>query len=372
VFAESFWSRRFNMDELGVNPGSMDIQAFSLEGGVMRSKSLSLHLTVALCASASGEFCPTGFVVQGQHISDIPQCLLEEENCWTTVQENGYMDLVVFEHQFVSTFIKHVKGLRDKLHQPHATALLVLDGHTSRLNANAMLRLACARVIVLCLPSHTTHVLQPLDSGVNKWFKERMRSHIQRHLILPQDLNMGDLCHFALEVLRSEASVVIRRSFAHVGLSPLRPEVVLSRPEVSRVPPSPAVLEVVAALKPILQDLAEARGRKQRRDAENTAVRRLRVSTRDARVLTRSETIARIKMSQEFAKVASLKRDALVAFMARMYAMGGADFLDKGRRIPVVKLRDIVYEKMKAAEQAFMDSVEERIIRDTILPSLQM
>ena len=360
------------MDELGVNPASMDIPVFTLEGDVMRSKSLNLHLTVALCASAAGEFCPSGFVVQGQHISDIPQCLLEEENCWSTVQVNGYMDSVVFEHQFTSNFIAHVNGLRVKLQQPYATALLVLDGHSSRLNANAMLRLACARVIVLCLPSHTTHVLQPLDSGVNKWFKERMRSHIQRHLILPQDFNMGDLCHYALEVLRSEASVVISRSFAHVGLSPLRPDVVLSRPEVARVAPSTAVLEVVAAIKPVLESLAVARRSKKQRDAENSAIRSLRVCTRDARVLTRSETIARIKMSQEFANVATLKRDELVEFMSKKFAMVGADFLDRGRRIPVVKLRGIVYDKIKAAELAFMDSIEERIMRETILPDLQM
>ena len=49
--------------------------------------------------------------------------------------------------------------------------LLIQDGHSSHISIE-VIELACDNeVYILCLPAHTTHILQPLDVGVFKSFK---------------------------------------------------------------------------------------------------------------------------------------------------------------------------------------------------------
>jgi hypothetical protein len=41
--------------------------------------------------------------------------------------------------------------------------LLLLDGHTSHYNTSMVKMAAKEKVIIFCLPLHTTHIAQPLD-----------------------------------------------------------------------------------------------------------------------------------------------------------------------------------------------------------------
>ncbi|CAF4115415.1 unnamed protein product, partial [Rotaria magnacalcarata] len=66
------------------------------------------------------------------------------------------MDQQLFYRCFDQIFLKHTKDLPRPL-------LLILDGHGSHFNVET-LKLACENnVIIVCLPSNATHVLQPLD-----------------------------------------------------------------------------------------------------------------------------------------------------------------------------------------------------------------
>ena len=44
--------------------------------------------------------------------------------------------------------------------------LLLLDGHSSHYQPDVINLVCNNEVIILCLPSHTTHAMQPLDCGV--------------------------------------------------------------------------------------------------------------------------------------------------------------------------------------------------------------
>ncbi|KAJ6247272.1 hypothetical protein M0813_18799 [Anaeramoeba flamelloides] len=54
-------------------------------------------------------------------------------------------------------------------------ALLILDGHSSRINfpALVLMRINCVDVVII--PSHSSHILQPLDVGVFHIFKSNLR-----------------------------------------------------------------------------------------------------------------------------------------------------------------------------------------------------
>ena len=53
---------------------------------------------------------------------------------------------------------------------PSKPVLLVLDGHGSHITIDVIEYARENKIHMLCLPSHTSHVLQPLDVGVFKSF----------------------------------------------------------------------------------------------------------------------------------------------------------------------------------------------------------
>ena len=44
--------------------------------------------------------------------------------------------------------------------------MLILDGHASHLSTTAIEFSLASNIILLCLPPHATHILQPLDVGL--------------------------------------------------------------------------------------------------------------------------------------------------------------------------------------------------------------
>ena len=77
-------------------------------------------------------------------------------------------------------------GFRLKLspHLRESQALIIFDGHTSRENPLAMALFRKARVNVLCLPSHTTHVLQIFDvslaSPLKRFFGTAFKKELKK------------------------------------------------------------------------------------------------------------------------------------------------------------------------------------------------
>lgn len=78
-------------------------------------------------------------------------------------KESGYISSELFMDFLRDHFIPR---------KPAGKNLLILDGHASHLSNPDMLELARDNdIIMLCLPSHTTHYLQPLDRVVFKPFR---------------------------------------------------------------------------------------------------------------------------------------------------------------------------------------------------------
>ena len=63
-------------------------------------------------------------------------------------------------------FLEHVAPVRP--------VLLIQDGHFSHISLELIEMARQNDVHLLCLPSHTTHVLQPLDVGVFSCFKNHI------------------------------------------------------------------------------------------------------------------------------------------------------------------------------------------------------
>jgi hypothetical protein len=104
-----------------------------------------------------------------------------------------------------------------------------LDGHTSRVAPVLWEKFAAARIDVLCLPAHSSHLLQPLDKFVNARLKQELR-HVGK---FPGKRSWGtELLPFLRQLRtafhKAHEPATILRSFEATGLLPFNPGAVLS------------------------------------------------------------------------------------------------------------------------------------------------
>lgn len=113
--------------------------------------------------------------------------------------------------------------------------LLVLDGHGSHATPEFDQFCTERSIITLCMPAHSSHLLQPLDVGCFSVLKRAYSKQVVEYMRL--GINHIDKIEFitAFKTARNEAMIAsnIRSGFTATGLVPLNPEQVLctiSRP----------------------------------------------------------------------------------------------------------------------------------------------
>jgi len=77
---------------------------------------------------------------------------------WSS-SESGYSNGKIFYEWFLKIFLAHCGSARP--------VVLLLDNHDSHVTAEVVQAALDNGVVLLGLPSHTTHLLQPLDVKVN-------------------------------------------------------------------------------------------------------------------------------------------------------------------------------------------------------------
>ena len=79
--------------------------------------------------------------------------------CFYNVSESGWMEAPHFIEWFSSVFLPAVKDIKEP-------KLLLLDGHASHMTPEVVRLAKQNDVHILCFPSHSTHITQPIDVGV--------------------------------------------------------------------------------------------------------------------------------------------------------------------------------------------------------------
>ena len=119
--------------------------------------------------------------------------------------------------------------------------LLILDSHESHHSTEFELYCQEHNIITLCMPSHSSHLLQPLDIGCfvplkqvyGRQIEDLMRMHIN-HVS-----KLEFLCAFRKAFFASMTEKNIRGGFIGAGLVPYNPERVLSKLDVKLRTPTP-------------------------------------------------------------------------------------------------------------------------------------
>jgi uncharacterized protein YnzC (UPF0291/DUF896 family) len=142
---------------------------------------------------------------------------------------SGFMKKDVLAFIFEEYLIPEINNRRKILCKEDEPVLIVVDGHTSRLNYDLFNLCMFHNIDMICLPSHTSHILQPLDAQVNSAFKNMM----SRYRSYEELQNQSEMRSAFLKALKVSVSFALQHqtivhSWDKCGLFPFQPKKILS------------------------------------------------------------------------------------------------------------------------------------------------
>lgn len=173
-------SRIFNCDETGITvvPKSMG-NIVSLRGkkqvGYMTSAERGELVTAEICCSAAGQYMSPLLIFPRKK----PNPEFEEgkpEGAWAEYHPSGWMQAEIFT-RWMDKFIAFTRASEEN------PVLLFLDGHSTHTkNLDVLQKAVDNGVVMVSLPPHTSHRMQPLDLSFMKPLSSYMTGEINKAL----------------------------------------------------------------------------------------------------------------------------------------------------------------------------------------------
>jgi hypothetical protein len=188
-------------------------------------------LTFLACICADGTKLPPGLIYQGDSY-DLLDSWVEEfevgDEAYFASTSNGWSCDSLGLQWLQKVFHPHTK---DKA--GNRRRLLIVDGHSSHVNLKFIDWADRHRIIIMILPPHTTHRLQPLDVGM---FQPLATEYSKRLSELTSTsygiVSMTKQMFWPMFKASLEASFTLRNitsAFAKTGIFPLGPHVILDK-----------------------------------------------------------------------------------------------------------------------------------------------
>ena len=136
------------------------------------------HLTLFIAISATGSVMKPSVLIHEQPKKDFSPLPTKDIVCYHS--KNGYMEQELFFIIMRDVFVEYVERIRRENGLVGRRAVLVVDGHISRFTERTVNLLKEHNIECVILPSHSSHVCQPLDLGLNGWFKQKFRDALHR------------------------------------------------------------------------------------------------------------------------------------------------------------------------------------------------
>lgn len=170
--------------------------------------------TYLACASATGEWLPPFIVFKGVRMQEALNSGFPHGTV-VKLSENGWSNKDIFL-DFLKIFSHHCRRT------PAGYSLLILDGHNSHADSYAaLLEAERLKIVMVCLPPHTSHAMQPLDVGVFKTFKSNWNGTLQRALLAGSTISRYSFGKFFNETwLASAKRDNVVRAFESTGIHP--------------------------------------------------------------------------------------------------------------------------------------------------------
>ena len=247
--------RIYNMDETGMplSPPTPRVVAMKGQRKVRcLTSSKKGQVTVIACGNGVGQAIPPFVIFDAAQLNSL----------WTKgevpgtrygVSSRGWIDKELFHGWLVEHFLKHCVASRP--------VLLLLDGHSSHFEPQTIRFAKENGIIIICLPPHTTHELQPLDCSLFGPLKlawsEVCHSFFMQHPgQVVSKMNFNQLFHSAW--LKAVTPQNISAGFRKAGIWPFNPAaVVKSKVEAPDVVENTSSGEVRETVTHVMEDDGE-------------------------------------------------------------------------------------------------------------------
>jgi len=135
------------------------------------------HVTILLFTSAAGEWIKPLAIFPLKTLPEFAPQVYEDFNI--SGQESGWIDGPIFKNYIQNFFVDYIADMRSKSLQPNEPILLIIDNHSSRDALDAKILWEVYRILLLLIPSHSSHITQPLDLSTNGEFKQKLRERFK-------------------------------------------------------------------------------------------------------------------------------------------------------------------------------------------------
>ena len=192
--------------------------------------------TAICCAAADGHVVPPFLCVAGRfHLAAWYSSGYILADWVVTTTHNGWTD-----NSSGLEWLKHFDR-HTRVRQRGHWRMLILDGHESHVNAEFDEYCKANKIVPLCLPSHSSHLTQPLDVGVFAPLKKAYGAEISFLIranvthITKDDFFLAFRAAFRAAFTKSN----IEGGFRGAGLVPFNPDVVISKLDIKLRTPTP-------------------------------------------------------------------------------------------------------------------------------------
>jgi hypothetical protein len=198
-------------------------------------------VTLVQGVSATGRVIPPFLIFAGKVL--ITSWFADLPRDWIiTVSPTGWIN-----NDLALAWLKHFDA-HTKASSVGAYRLLIIDGHESHCSVDFQDYCKENKIIALCMPSHLSHLLQPLDvvphsllkrhygDGISLLARSRIH-HVNKETFLPA---------FKEAYKKTFTPENVRAGFRGAGLVPYDPEAVLSKLDVQLRTPTPPAPSTVA------------------------------------------------------------------------------------------------------------------------------
>lgn len=219
----------FNLDESGAS--FHQITGRSLRKGVcmkgqkvqriaVRTKGNLDHVTIMSVVSAAGVALKPVVVFPGKQahyrkVQGQVQCLTSVlPPCHVFYHNPAGVSSTIFS-EWARLFVEEAKFIRSE----QQYLLLILDGFAVHITYDVLSYLQGHRIVVIALPAHTSHVLQPLDVSVFSSYKSYLQAEVHKCSRVKSVLNAFDIAGCIRDAYtRSHTSGNIISGFLRTGI----------------------------------------------------------------------------------------------------------------------------------------------------------
>jgi hypothetical protein len=139
------------------------------------------------------------------------------------------MNQITLEYIFSNFLIPTINIRRRITGEEFSPVLIIMDGHSSRSSGKLFSLCMSENIDLLCLPSHISHIIQPLDCGVNALFKNTISFNKNYENIINEKSKRVQFSAILKDAIQKALSPsLIIHSWKITGNHPFNPYFVLS------------------------------------------------------------------------------------------------------------------------------------------------